>query len=229
MDLAVPLLPTQIEAAMRIQHHLSQWIASDRALYLLHDRLPGFAIEATLVKVAAVNQLYGTNVYAVVRMAQHVTQIMAEESRAVDEAALVERLAALPPTPGQRSARKHISFASKFAHFFIDAERFPIYDYYAERMVVYHLGRRAIIVDTQHPYRAFIQNIIQLRERAQLVCTMDELDSYLWLAGLYQAWRKNPNAQINAEVTRLFAAPPAELLDAFDLLLPADQGVKGTA
>ncbi len=59
--LAVPLKMTQIEAANRLHGKLLQWQLTDRALYILQMNLPGFDIEATLLKVVAVNQLYGTS------------------------------------------------------------------------------------------------------------------------------------------------------------------------
>src|SRR5947209_9662363 len=125
MSLAAPLSMTQIEAANRLHGKLLQWQVTVRALHTLQENLPGFDIEVTLLKVAAVNQLYGTNVYAVVRMARHVTGVM-QEARGMEDADLVEELASL-------TGRKHRSFASKFAHFFIDMERFPIFDSYAEK------------------------------------------------------------------------------------------------
>jgi hypothetical protein len=52
---------TQIEAANRLHGKLLQWQVTDRALYILQVNLPGFDIEATLLKVVTVNQLYGTS------------------------------------------------------------------------------------------------------------------------------------------------------------------------
>ena len=60
------------------------------------------------------------------------------------------------------TGRKHLSFASKFAHFFIDMERFPIYDFFSLKMVAYHLGRQELTRNTAHPYQAFIENINRL-------------------------------------------------------------------
>src|SRR6266849_11219323 len=114
LSLAVPLSTAQIEAANRLHGKLLQWQVTDRALHTLQENLPGFDIEATLLKVVAVNQLYGTNVYAVVRMAQHVVDVMLDLKN-IEDVELVEVLATL-------TGRKHLSFASKFAHFFIDME-----------------------------------------------------------------------------------------------------------
>src|SRR5216683_3208459 len=196
IGLAVPLSMSQIEVANRLHAKLLQWQITDQALHALHVNLPGFDIEATLLKVAAVNQLYGTNVYAVMRMAQHVTEVMQGANR-MEDADLVKELASL-------NSRKHLSFASKFAHFFIDMERFPIYDSYAVKMVAYHLGRHGQDRKTEYPYKAFVEDLHILRRNVQFSCSTRELDHYLWLAGLYQVWLRNPVSPINIEVKELF-------------------------
>ncbi len=213
LSLAVPLSTAQIEAANRLHGKLLQWQVTDRALHTLQENLPGFDIEATLLKVVAVNQLYGTNVYAVVRMAHHVTEVVQDVS-GMEEADLVEELATL-------NGRKHRSFASKLAHFFIDMERFPIFDSFAVKMVAHHLGARELARDSAHPYRAFVENICKLKRYAGLSCTTKELDRYLWLAGLYQAWRRNTTSQINAEVAEMFKSPSPEATTDLAILLPS--------
>jgi len=209
MALRVPLGSEQILAAGRIHARLGQWQASDRALAALGQRFPEFDMDACMLKVVTINALYGTNVFAVVRMAKHVAGIMARAHR-LDGTELVERIAALPRAPGQEKARRHISFAAKFAHFFIDADAFPIFDSYAEKMVEYHLGALRVR-DTRHPYRAFVANFGQLKRLSGWGGSNRELDHYLWIAGQYQAWRRNPDAQINAELSRLFAVPSADV------------------
>jgi hypothetical protein len=205
IGLAVPLSMSQIEAANRLHAKLLQWQITDQALHVLHVNLPGFDIEATLLKVAAVNQLYGTNVYAVMRMARHITKIMLTACN-MEDTDLVEELASL-------HGRQHLSFASKFAHFFIDMERFPIYDSYAVKMVAYHLGRHGQDRKTEYPYKAFIEDLHRLRNNARLSCTARELDHYLWLAGLYQVWLRDPDSPINIEVKKLFELLSSATLD----------------
>lgn len=77
MELVLPLSQAQIAAADRLRLRLRHWEVSDRAFQALSTALPGFGPEPTLLKAVAVNQFYGTNVYAVVRMAKHVSQVMA--------------------------------------------------------------------------------------------------------------------------------------------------------
>ncbi len=80
-SLAVPLLPAQIDAAISLQSRMPLWRETNRAFQVLRERVPGFELYAALVKVATVNQLYSTNVYAVARMAEHVAAVMANLQR----------------------------------------------------------------------------------------------------------------------------------------------------
>jgi len=212
IPLAAPLTDRQIASAVLLHDQLGGWNATDKALALVAARFPEIDYEATLIKVATVNQLYGTNLYAVHRMAAHLADTLSQTNLAqrgdsLADAVLVEHLANLPRAPGQQQPRRHISFASKFAHFFIDLDRFPIYDSHAVQTVAYHLGSHGRVVDRVHPYQAFVLNLNALKERAALTCTWMELDRYLWLAGQLRAWNSNKTAHVNAEVPALFANP----------------------
>jgi len=204
MDLAVPLPIEKIDAANRLHERLEQWRLADEALRLLADRCPGFAPDACLLKVVAVNALYGTNVYATTRMAKHVASVLALADLGIARAELVERLADLPRTEGQKRKRHHYSFASKFAHFFIEEERFPIMDSYALKTLKRHLGRRGYADDRAHPYAGFVSSFQELKRRSGVNCSNRHLDRYLWLAGEYAVWKKTPAAPINAELSAMF-------------------------
>ncbi len=221
--MAIPLLQSQDEAAVQLRGRLVRWAATDRALERLARQIPDFGFEASLIKVAAINQLYGTNIYAVARMAEHVSRIMTTTPDTTQEVELVERLAALPPACSDQKERKHLSFASKFAHFFIDDKRFPIYDSYAVEMLSYHLGAAGQVKDSDHPYRAYLINLVTLRNSLGFACSYRELDHYLWLAGLYRAWTRNPNAQINTEVATMLLSGGTELTKTLHELWPSPQ------
>jgi len=219
--LAVPLLPTQIAAAERLHARSRQWEVSDGALHALAKRFPDFGDEAVVLKSVAINALYGTNIFAITRMAEHVKGVIAKSDLASAGPELVEQLAALPKTAGQKKPRLYFSFASKFAHFFIDPERFPILDNYAAKTLVFHLGEKNMAKRPGHPYLAFVENLLRLRTAADLTCSTRELDHYLWVAGEYRAWRGKPDVQINMEMRRLFEAPSAS--DGADLRLLLSQ------
>jgi hypothetical protein len=151
----------------------------------IQRKLPGIGPAESLIKVAAVNQLYYTNVFLVYRMAEHVVRVMAEPPG--DRVTLVETIAVLPAVSASQPVRNHWSFASKLAHFFVDTDC-PIYDSYADRALAHHLGRGQYRSDSARPYRAFVEGINRLRDQAGLECSTKELDEYLWLAGQYLGW-----------------------------------------
>lgn len=206
-SLARPLTQEQLDAATRLHSQLTQWASIDSALATLALAFPQWNQDASLLKVAAINQLYGTNLYAVVRMAMHVSEVMQTADPTTEGIKLVERLANLPKAKGQQRQPRHYSFASKLAYFFIDSGQFFIYDSYVVKMLMYHLGKRNYLRDDTQPYVAFIANLKQLQERSGLVWQGRELDRYLWLAGEYHAWLRDPHAPINREVSALFQPP----------------------
>jgi hypothetical protein len=204
------LTGNMIKAAGEIHARLSQWKGSDDALRLLRDQLPGHTPGVALIKTVTINGLYGTNVYALVRMAEHVAEVMAShEGRELREN-LVEELSAIRPLPGERP-RRHTSFASKYAHFFVAEEAFPIYDSLALDMLRRHLGPGVVRLTPETPYLSFCESLRFLRKRDELHLDHNTLDHYLWVAGQYRQWRDGKRKVGNAELIRLFESPPEEV------------------
>ncbi len=69
------------------------------------DRFPGFDADAWLLKAVTVNTLYGTQVLAIVRMAEHIETTLQAVDRGTAGPELVELLAKLPPKDGEKSRR----------------------------------------------------------------------------------------------------------------------------
>jgi hypothetical protein len=166
--------------------------------------MPGFQPQALFLKVVAVNALYYTNVMAVTRMTEHISDILKRTRPDDFTVETVEKVACLPLIPGQKHQRRFISFASKFAHFFIDDERFPIYDYYGVKMVAHHLGKPNTGVDLEHPYAAYVDNLNRLMRESGVEASLRQLDCYLWIAGQYAEWRRRKEAPVNTELRRVF-------------------------
>jgi len=208
LGLGLPVLATQVQAAADIYNHLEGWATTDRALFALATVLHGAEAfrereyEAALIRVAAVNQLYATNVYAVARMAERVVTLSNRGQWTFDT---VDELANLPRTENQKTERRHVSFASKYAHFFVDAKKFPIYDSYALVALGHHLGT-AYAPGNEHPYRSYAEKVIALVEASSLERDLAALDRYLWLAGQLITFRKSKAAAkvLNREVRRFF-------------------------
>ena len=224
MSFKVPLSQSQVDAAVRLHNQLSQWRISDTALENLCKAFPGFSAEECLLKSVAVNAIYGTNVLAIVRMAKHIEKIMARPASPTAGTKLVDRIAVLPAI-GTEKRRTRTSFAAKFCHFFINAEKFPIYDDAACMAIKLHLGAKSYVVNNKFPYRAFCKNFATLRAEAGLSCGTRELDRYLWLTGMYMRWlreRTKEKPLINGELQRLFKHPSRDAAAELDALLPVN-------
>ncbi len=203
LSLKTALTAEQVAAATRLHERLTSWKATDAALDLLAQRVTGFDLRACLIKAAAINQLYGTNVYALTRVGAHVAGVMASQA----DGNLVERLAAVP---SEGRVRRHLSFASKFAHFFVDKGRYPIFDSYAVRGLRHHLDGTRLPYDDPPAYADYVEALGALTALSGLKCSGRELDRYLWLSGLYRAWRRDAEAKINVEARDLFVRAERE-------------------
>lgn len=202
MNLAIPLIETQVIAAGSMHDELEDWVAAERALDNLASTMPSNTeLHQVLVKAAVLNQLYGTNVYHLHDMALQIVETFSCEADWEDECFLVERIA-YPVT----SDKFHESFASKYCHFFVDPARFPLFDRYVPAAVRLHLGRgnyRCKV--TAHMYRNLYADLRTLRENLSFSPTVRQLDHYLWLRGQWETFtKKGDKAQIGAEVKNLF-------------------------
>lgn len=202
-----PVTQAQISAAKALHQRLPKWAATDRAFERL-GKLFRWDLEDCILKTAAINDLYSTNVYAVWRMAEHLKDVMIDPPE--DPARLVKEIASLPDEQGIVT-RRHWSFASKVGHFFIAGDRFPIYDSFCREMIAHHLGGDCAR-DVKNPYRAFITNLERLRAASAPAVTLRELDRYLWLAGQYREFLdKRDEAQLNSELRPVFESRDPEI------------------
>ena len=100
-------------------------------------------------------------------------------------------------------AKHYVSFASKLARFFIDAEFFPIYDSWAARSVAFVLGHRRIWPRNDAEFFGWMAEG-GLCERRRSV---EELDQYLWLSGMYREFRRPREPRLGKDILRLFRSP----------------------
>jgi hypothetical protein len=106
--------------------------------------------------------------------------------------------------------RRHVSFASKFAHFFVDKEAYPIFDSYAADGLRRHLSNTGLRAGEVPLYKDYVAAHRALRDLANLPCSGRELDQYLWLSGLCRTWERNHAAPINVEASGLFVSATTE-------------------
>ena len=210
MKIIKPLSDEHIQAADKIYAQCPNWKQTDTALKLLSDRFPGFERESCLLKSVAINTLYGTQVWAIAEMANHVCETISKnESNKDKPELLVDAIATVGINGGK--IRHFISFASKFCHFFVNDGIFPIYDQAARETLALHLGKQAMIAGFAESYTAFCGNIACLRAAPNLTCSLSALDRYLWLRGLLIKFEKRGvNAEINGEIKQYFQRAKAK-------------------
>jgi hypothetical protein len=200
-----PVTASQLDAAERLYGRLTSWQTIDSSLRLLAEQIQGFGKEACLLKAVAVNSLYATRIFAIVRMGEHLHRTLKDTDPSAAGIDLVPQLAALPDADGQ-VRRRHVSFASKFAHFFVDSERYPILDSFAVRTLKGHCLRRAGRA-ALGSYPGFVEGVHVLLQVSG-VTDARLLDRYLWLAGQCKQWREAPHKSLNSELRTVLEQQP---------------------
>jgi hypothetical protein len=134
-------------------------------------------------------------------MARHIASLLPRGAELLDPTDLVEAIAALPPA-NDEAPRRHRSFASKFCHFFIDADDFPIFDQAARDALRLHLGADELR-GAESSYGGFCRALARLRTAYGLEASPRDLDRYLWIAGMYRAFARG-RRDINRDLLALF-------------------------
>src|SRR5262249_34900353 len=135
----------------------------------------------------------------------------------VHDVSLVARLATYP-----KSKNRHVSFASKLCHFFINGHKYPIFDEVACETL------RGFLDDQyskgEPRYEHFLDNLDRLKAKFSALKNSDniEIDRFLWLFGLWKRFddhsrnasaatdesKEKRGAKINAEARRVFTDRP---------------------
>lgn len=192
----LPIEPERVDIALRLRRdHMTDWADAANVLYAMRNSLNGTSDAAVLGRVAAVNSLYnaglGSAVLEMVRHIQELERAAPLKLRDGSPAVVVEDIAFLPrrntDAPGCQV------FASKYAHFFLSPERYPIYDQHAARALMRHNGRLvAGMLDGKHRYSLFCDLLESVVKRSPKLVRphYGDLDAYLWLVGIYREWHR---------------------------------------
>ena len=184
---------------------MTGWKYAASALDDIKKQQPNFSSVECLIKVAAINGLYSTNLYDVGLMARRITDLRKETdfSKSIDTQSsrneLINRISRLE-YPGGKT-KWHVSFGSKFCHFFI-SDKFPILDKYAIRALQQH-DESFRDGSKDQRYLAFTCSVEKVRGQF----SVRDLDRYLWLKGMLLALDSNPDAQLSREFKDAAKAP----------------------
>lgn len=218
MPLKRQLTKERVEAALRLHSRLTGWESADESFSALKQAMPGFDLSSCLIKSAAINQLYYTSVYRIYDMAKNVERVMA--AKPDDPIQLVTAIATLDDPKKPSGVTRHFSFASKFAHFFIDADSYPIWDAYVIDMLGCHTGESLDLARFDSPYGEFCARFEAVRRATGVPYSNRDMDRYLWLAGNYRASREGRGSHINAALAALFDQDDADVQADLERLLP---------
>lgn len=160
------------------------YAAPDRALFKLFQAFPhNRNLEDVLLKVAALNGLYSTNIYAVYRVAEHIHEQDIDPRLEQRSPALVNEISLV--TIGDKK-RRNYSFTSKYCSCHVP-DAYPIYDGFVERLIWAYQGldhfaefRRAELKD----YPRYKETVEFFRDYYGLTqFSFKELDKFLWFYG----------------------------------------------
>jgi len=208
-DRIVPLERKHIEAAERLWSRLDHFRRSDRALAALQGSLPGYDAESTLLKVLALHPIDTTQTHVGLPLARSIQAVLARTDPERCGPELVDALAAAARYHGKR-AQGGLGFASRFAHHFVDGERFPVLDAWSERALQELLGGELAGAPGESRYARFARNFAWVAGRLGLT-RRRLLGRWLWLSGQYSAWLANPRTAMHRSVHELFASGPRDL------------------
>lgn len=185
------------------RNRLPNWQLAERTVDRLHGLYPRFDQGSCQIKAIVLNELYSTSIIAVKEMAQHVFVILNDPSQHRDNT-LVERIARFPV-----SGDSHISFASKFCHFFINKDRFHILDDAAEWTLNW-LQVPGYKRSGEDRYANFCRGIEALGSALPSNHSTRDIDRFLWLVGMWVR-HKRERTEVNAEAVAAFERAPEEV------------------
>ncbi len=179
--------PSAVAAAVRAFDEDIDTGTGDRALTALFAQYPrNDSAEAVLLKAAALNALYSTNVYALLALTRHILALEVDVDLDSSNLTVVERLADFT---AQGKRRYIYSFATKYCSWHRPAV-YPIYDSVVAQMLVKF--RRSdnfssFTVEELRRYPRFVDVLGDFRSHYGLQeFSFRQIDKYLWRLGRYE-------------------------------------------
>jgi hypothetical protein len=135
-----------------------------------------------LLKVAAINQLYSTNIYAIWSVADRIEKLGIDADLTAGKRELVREMALV--TIGNKQ-RNNVSFASKYCSWH-QPKSYPIYDSRAELCLWAYRQQCGLSFSRNNlwDYVSYVDAVKEFRDRFQLgELTFKEIDKFLYHTG----------------------------------------------
>jgi len=159
---------------------------ADKGISKLVNAFPGnIELSDVLLKVAALNSLYATNIYAIYPVAQHIVSLQIDDRLAEQDLTLVHDIARIEIAGKWRF---NYSFASKYCAWHAP-ECYAIYDSYVDWLLWrYQLEEQFFRGGFKRyelrNYPKFMSIILAFKAHFRLQgVTIKEIDNFLWLYG----------------------------------------------
>jgi len=111
--------------------------AQDMAIKkLIEEHKENNELHIILLKVAAINSLYSTNIYNTFKMAEHILKLNIDQKLKNPSTKIVQEIANLefPDKTGKEIKKNMYSFATKYCNWH-ENDLYPIYDSFVERLL----------------------------------------------------------------------------------------------
>lgn len=176
-----------LQYARKFDDPVTQTGQTDLALGKLFATYPANAdLSDVMLKVAALNALYATNIYAIFQVAKHIHNLQIDSRLTAQDQTLVEAIARVQVSGDKK--RRNYSFATKYCSWH-SPEAFPIYDRFVDELLWRYalrdsffgadpLGRN----DFWNDYPTFVRTLLAFRNHYGLQqISSRQLDKFLWL------------------------------------------------
>ena len=155
---------------------------------LFHQTYPSNkALSEVLIKCAALNDFYGTNIFSVCPLAAHITSLDMDARLAAGDPALVHDIASghgIVSKSGKELC--FFSFATKYCSHH-NEHAFPIFDSYVEKVLLHYRNADRFTAFRNNELRnfpTFKRVILDFQQAYQLdAFSLKQIDKYLWLLG----------------------------------------------
>jgi hypothetical protein len=141
--------------------------------------------EQVLLKVAALNALYSTQIFDLVGLARHIVEGKVDPLLAAGDPKAIDRISPAP-LGRDRAPRSVLSFATKYCSFH-KPEAYPILDSYVEQVLVEYRRRDAFATfrsEEIRDYRTFKAKLEAFTSFYGLgQCSLRDIHRFLWLTG----------------------------------------------
>jgi hypothetical protein len=159
-------------------------INTEKAIHRLVKAFPdNRQIEEVLLKVAAINSLYSTNLYAVFKMAQHIVAMNVDPQLERHDPEVISKIANLKI---KEKNHTFYSFSTKYCSWHAP-DGYPIYDSFVDRMLCLYRKQDNFANFTSEKLRDYptFRSIIQTFQQYYGLTefSFKEVDKFLWVYG----------------------------------------------